>query len=87
MYETSQIYYVLQTIFRYITPKNIKISIQWMVTSKMEAGKNDPDSSLDWDCHIYFLICYAKVHEFYRWQSYNNNFFFLLFCAKMRFVS
>ena len=32
----------------YITPKNIKINVQWMVTSKMEAGKNDTDRSLDW---------------------------------------
>ena len=48
MYERTEIYYVLQTIFRYITPKNIKIRVQWMVTSKLEAGKNNTDSGLDW---------------------------------------
>ena len=41
-----------------------------MVTSKMEAGKTDTDSILDWDCHmhctvLHYLVCdrtrYAKV--------------------------
>ena len=30
MHERTHVYYVLQMVFRYITLKNIKLSVQWL---------------------------------------------------------
>ena len=32
--------------------------------------------------YIYFLIWHAKMHEFYRWQLYDNKYSFLSFVPR-----